>query len=232
MPRTTATTYYAPQTPIGQIITTVLARHPRAHIGVVGLGSGTVATYTRAGDRLRFFEIDPEVERIARDPRYFTYLSGCAKGNVDVVLGDARLTLTAEKPASYDLLLLDAFSADTVPTHLLTVNAFHIYMSLLKPDGIVLMHLSNRNLALEAPAAAAAKEIGAPALMQNYAPRTDTRSLAATPTQAMLMAKSEAVIAPFRHDPRWRPARPDGVRAWSDDYTNVFGALIRHALGQ
>jgi hypothetical protein len=94
------------------------------------------------------------------------------------------------------------------------------------------MHLSNRNLALEAPAAAAAKEIGAPALMQNYAPRTDTRSLAATPTQAMLMAKSEAVIAPFRHDPRWRPARPDGVRAWSDDYTNVFGALIRHALGQ
>jgi predicted O-methyltransferase YrrM len=230
--RCDATTYYAPQTPIGQIITTVLARHPRAHIGVVGLGSGTVATYTRAGDRLRFFEIDPEVERIARDPRYFTYLSGCAKGNVDVVLGDARLTLTAEKPASYDLLLLDAFSADTVPTHLLTVNAFHIYMSLLKPDGIVLMHLSNRNLALEAPAAAAAKEIGAPALMQNYAPRTDTRSLAATPTQAMLMAKSEAVIAPFRHDPRWRPARPDGVRAWSDDYTNVFGALIRHALGQ
>ncbi|HEX4159455.1 MAG TPA: fused MFS/spermidine synthase [Rhizomicrobium sp.] len=233
--RCDATTYYAPQTPIGQVITSVLADHHPARIGVVGLGSGTVATYTRAGDRLRFFEIDPEVERIARDRRYFTYLSGCAKGNIDVVLGDARLTLPGEKPASYDLLLLDAFSADTVPTHLLTVNAFRIYLRLLKPDGVVLMHLSNRNLALEGPAAAAAKEIGVSALMQHYAPpapHASALSLAATPTQAMLMAKSEAVLAAFRRDRRWRMARDHGVHAWSDDYTNVFGALIDHALGE
>jgi SAM-dependent methyltransferase len=224
-----AMTYYAQATPIGQALAGVLARHRPARIGVVGLGAGTVAAYTRPGDRMRFFEIDPEVERIARDRRYFTYLSDCAKGAVDVVLGDARLTLARERTASYDMLLLDAFSADSVPTHLLTVEAIRTYLRVLKPGGIVLLHLSNRNLALEAPAAAAAKDVGAPSLMQEFSPSTENAGVAA-PTQAMLMARSEAALAVFRKDPRWRPARDQGVRAWSDDYTNVFGALIARAI--
>jgi SAM-dependent methyltransferase len=226
------TTYYATSTPIGQTYANVLSRHPSARIGVVGLGVGTVAAYTRAGDTMRFFEIDPEVERIARDPRYFTYLSGCAKGAVDVVLGDARLTLAREAPASYDLLQLDAFSADNVPTHLLTVEAFRLYLRTLKPDGVILLHLTNRNLSLEAPAAAAAKEAGAFALMQNFVPPATAPLIAAAPTQAMLVAKSPAALAAFTHDKRWRPARDRGVRAWSDDYTNVIGALIAHAMGR
>lgn len=230
--RCVTTTYYAKSTPIGQTYAKVLPHHPAAHIGVVGLGAGTVAAYTRAGDRMRFFEIDPEVERIARDPRYFTYISQCAKGSVDVVLGDARLTLEREVPASYDLLQLDAFSADNVPTHLLTVEAFRLYLRAIKPDGVILLHLSNRNLALEAPAAAAAKQVGAVALMQDFAPLAGAPTIAATATQAMLVAKSPAALAAFAHDPRWRPARDRGVRAWSDDYTNVVGALIDHAMGR
>jgi SAM-dependent methyltransferase len=227
-----ATTYYASATPIGQVVTSVLTHHRSARIGVVGLGSGTLATYTRAGDRMRFFEIDPEVERIARDPRYFTYLSGCAKGAVDVVLGDARLTLAREKPGSYDLLLLDAFSADSVPTHLLTMEAMRTYLRVIKPHGVILLHLSNRNLSLEAPAAAAAREIGAAALMQKFSPPARTYAIAAAPTQAMLLARSTRDLAGFRSDPRWHSARDQGVRAWSDDYTNVFGALLNHAIGQ
>jgi SAM-dependent methyltransferase len=228
----TTTTYYARSTPIGQTFAAVLPLHPDARIGVVGLGAGTVAAYTRPGDHMRFFEIDPEVERIARDPRYFTYLSDCAKGSVDVVLGDARLTLGREAPASFDLLQLDAFSADTVPTHLLTVEAFRLYLRALKPGGVILLHLSNRNLSLEAPAAAAAKETGAVALMQEFSPPAGASAIAAAPTQAMLVAKSPAALAAFAHDPRWRPARDRGVRAWSDDYTNVIGALIAHAMNR
>lgn len=230
--RCTATTYYAPPTPIGQAYANVLARHPGARIGVVGLGAGTVATYTRAADTMRFFEIDPDVARIARDPRYFSYLSGCAKGAVDIVLGDARLTLAGERAGAYDLLQLDAFSADNVPAHLLTVEAFRLYLRALKPDGVILLHLTNRNLSLEAPAAAAAKEVGAVALMQEFEPKAGVAALAAAPTHAMLVAKSPAALAAFAHDKRWRRPRDNGVRAWSDDYTNLLGALIAHAQGR
>jgi hypothetical protein len=127
--------------------------------------------------------------------------------------------------------MLDAFSADTVPTHLLTVEALRLYLGLLKPDGLLVLHLSNRNLALEAPAAAGAKEIGATALMQQFSVPKGVESFAQSSTHAMLIAKSPAALAAFRHDPRWRPARDRGVRAWSDDYTNVFGALVDRMKG-
>ncbi len=201
---------------------------------MVGLGVGTVASYTRAADRMRFFEIDPEVERIARDRRYFTYLSDCAKGSVDVVLGDARLDPGVGKARElrHALMPFDAFSADTVPTHLLTVEALQLYLRLLKPNGVLLLHPTTRNLALEAPAAADAKAAGAVALMQDYAPRDRASVFAASATQAMLITKSSAAAAQFVHDPRWRPARDKGVRAWNDDYTNVLGALVDHAMGR
>lgn len=230
--RCRATTYYAASTPLGQALANVLSRHPRAHVGVVGLGVGTLATYTRPGDRMRFFEIDPEVRTIAQDKRYFTYLCDCAKGHIEVVLGDARLTLARERRADYDLLMLDAFSADTVPTHLLTVEALRLYLGLLKPHGILVLHLSNRNLALEAPVAATARQIGAVALMQDFAPPKGATVFGVTPTQAMLIAKSPEAASGFIGDKRWRPARDDGARPWTDDYSNVFGALLRNAMGR
>jgi SAM-dependent methyltransferase len=230
--RCRTTTYYARSTPIGQAFTNVLSRRPNANIGVVGLGTGSVAAYTRAGDRMRFFEIDPEVARIARDKRYFTYLSDCAKGVVDIVLGDARLTLAQEKPSTFDLLQLDAFSADNVPTHLLTIEAFKLYLRAIKPDGVILLHLTNRNLALEAPVAAAVRDVGAVALMQDFNPPRDAPAIAAAPTKVMLVAKSRAALAAFVNDSRWRAARDNGVRAWSDDYTNVIGAMIAQAASR
>jgi SAM-dependent methyltransferase len=220
------TVYYAASGPLGQGFMRIMSANPRANVGVVGLGTGALATYTRAGSRLRYFEIDPEVERLARDPRYFTYLSECSKGNVDVVLGDARVTMAREPAHSYDLIQVDAFSADNIPTHLLTTQALQIYFHALKPDGVLMLHLTNRNLRLEPPAAATVKAVGATALMQEYVPPPGTSPMAAAPSKVMLISKSPSALAGFAHDPRWRPARDNGVRAWSDDYTNILGALI------
>lgn len=229
--RCRATTYYATEGAIGQTYSAVLREKPHANVGVVGLGAGTLATFTRPGTRMRFFEIDPEVERIARDPRYFTYLGGCAKGKVDVVLGDARLTMEREPAHSYDLVQIDAFSADNIPTHLLTTQAFAIYFRAIKPDGMVMLHLSNRNLALEAPAAATAKAVGATALIQTFVPSKGTTGIAAAPSEVMILAKSPAALAGFIRDARWRPARDNGVRAWTDDYTNIVGPLLSKLRG-
>jgi predicted O-methyltransferase YrrM len=226
------TTYYAREGPIGQVFSRVLSQKPAARIAAVGLGVGTVAAYTQPGDLLRFFEIDPEVERIARDSRYFSYLSVCARGRVGVMLGDARLSLEKEVPHSYDLVLLDAFSADSVPTHLLTAEAFRLYMRLLKPQGLLLVHISNRNLELEPSVAATAKTIGTPALVQYFMPPRMGSGIAASPTEAMLIAPSTHSIAAFADDRRWQPARDNGVRPWTDDYSNVFGALLARAFAR
>jgi spermidine synthase len=229
--RCTTTYYYAKPTPIGQTFTRLLAPGmPKARIAVVGLGSGTVAAYTRAGDTMRFFEIDPDVVRIARDPQYFTYLSGCAKGKIDIVLGDARLTMAQETAATYDLIQLDAFSGDSVPTHLLTVEAMRGYARLLKPGGLLLVHISNRNLALEPPVAASAHAAGLVALMQEWSPPASAAPMLGAPSQVMLIAKTPQAFAEFTRDLRWRPARDKTVRAWSDDYTNVAGALLDRLL--
>jgi spermidine synthase len=124
------------------------------------------------------------------------------------------------------LLHLDAFSSDAIPTHLLTVQAIEQYLRALKPDGVLLMHLTNRHLALEAPAAAAAERLGASALFQSYRPPEDVHRMVAAPTRVVLIAKSPEALERFADDPRWREARAGGTRPWTDDYTNVVGSLI------
>jgi spermidine synthase len=223
------TSYYTQLGTIGRSVRSVEAGGGHVNLGVVGLGAGAMATYVRPGDRMRFFEIDPAVERIARDPRYFTYISDCAKGPVDVVLGDARLTLAREPAASYDILLLDAFTSDAIPTHLLTAEALNEYLSLLKPGGVLLVHISNRHLALEAPLAATAARVGAQALIQNYRPAPGADPMAAE-SDVILVSRSPEALARFTADPRWRPAQKGATRAWTDDYTNVMGALIARAM--
>ena len=114
---------------------------------MVGLGAGAVACYRRPGQRWTFYEIDPLVERIARDQRYFHYLAECAP-DAAIRSGDARLTLQDAAPASYDLLILDAFSSDAIPMHLMTREALALYLDKLAPGGVIAWHVSNRNLDL------------------------------------------------------------------------------------
>jgi hypothetical protein len=223
-------TYYSPYTPIGQVFGALTAPGAKpVRIAAVGLGAGAVAAFTRPGDAIRFFEIDPAVVALSRDSGDFTYLTGCAKGTVDYRLGDARLTLAREPDGAFDLLLVDAFSSDSVPTHLLTVEAMRGYLAKLAPGGVVVLHLTNRNLELVGPAAAVARAAGAASLQQLFVPTVEMGpSPEVTPSRVMLVARSQADLARFRADPRWKPTEPGAARPWSDDYTNILGALVAH----
>lgn len=223
-------TYYAPATPMGETIAALQRMNPGLRIGVVGLGAGSLAAYTRASDAMRYFEIDPAVSRIARDPRYFTFLSKCAQGKVDVVLGDARLTLGREAAGKFDLVILDAFSADNIPTHLLTREAFALYFRALKPDGVVMLHITNRNLALEAPAAATAQAVGAFAKIRIFTPPQTANGLVIAGSKVMAVSKSAAALGAVTAGPGWRAADARDAPAWTDEYTNVAGALYDHMV--
>ena len=220
------TLYYAEATPIGQAATMVGRRGP-ARIGVVGQGSGAMATYKRTEDTMTFFEIDPMVDRLSRDLQWFSYISTCASGPINTVLGDARLTLAKETPGSYDLLIIDAFSSDAVPTHLLTVEAIQGYLTMLKPDGVVLLHLSNRNLDITMPAVAAAQALGKPSLHQLYYESDTTPEMAEASTEALILSPTAEGLRDFSADQRWNSPARTAVRPWTDDYVNLFGSLQR-----
>jgi SAM-dependent methyltransferase len=222
----TPTLYYAAATPIGQAADMIERRGP-ARIGVVGQGSGAMATYKRAQDTMTFFEIDPMVDRLSRDPTWFTFISHCASGPINTVLGDARLTLAHEPAGTYDLLIIDAFSSDAVPTHLLTAEAIDGYLKLLKPDGVVLLHLSNRNLDITLPAVAAAQALGKPSLHQIYYENDTTPEMAEASTEALILSPTAKGLADFHEDARWKTPARTTVRPWSDDYVNLFGSLWR-----
>jgi hypothetical protein len=220
------TLYYAAAAPIGQAATMIGNRGP-ARIGVVGQGSGAMATYKRTEDSMTFFEIDPMVDRLSRDPQWFSFISDCASGPINTVLGDARLTLANEVPGSYDLLIIDAFSSDAVPTHLLTVEAIEGYLGLLKPQGVVLLHLSNRNLDITLPAVAAAQALGKASLHQLYYERDNTPEMAEASTEVLILSPTPEGLADFRADSRWNTPAQTAVRPWTDDYVNLFGSLQR-----
>lgn len=222
--------YYAGVTPLGQAMQRIQGAKPQGVVaGVVGLGTGSMAAYLRPQDRLTYYEIDPLVERMARGPdAQFTFIDNCAKGVVEpIVMGDARLSLAKEPPGKFDILIIDAFSSDAVPTHLLTVEALTIYLKALKPDGVVVLHLSNRNLEITKPAIAAAAALGAPALYQVYYEDENALPNAEASTEALLLSPTPAGTILFSHDPRWSNPEPTEVRPWTDDYTNLIGSLWR-----
>jgi hypothetical protein len=225
--RTRPLTYYHPDGPVGQVFRALGPRLEGKQIGVVGLGAGSLLCYARPGQAWSFFEIDPLVERIARDPRYFTFLRDCPV-RPRVVLGDARLTLTREAPGTYALLVLDAFSSDAIPVHLLTREALAVYQRLLAPGGVLLAHISNRHLRLEPVVAALAGDAGVVGFINEYRP-------GAVQEGVELNYRSEWVVLVRRgedagglaSDLNWRrlgPSRPG--RPWTDDYSDVF-RLIR-----
>ncbi|MFN4183822.1 MAG: spermidine synthase [Hyphomonas sp.] len=212
-------TYYAPETPIGQVFS---AHNRPGKVGVLGLGVGSVACYAWPGQHYTFYEIDPIVARLAQDPESFTFLSECAP-DADIVLGDGRLTLADESEDAYDILLIDAFSSDSVPAHLLTREAIALYMSRIKDDGVVLLHVSNRYMGLETVVARVAGELGVPA-------RTQYRTLVgegyrAQSSTVVALARNDLALAPLDTTGAWSILESDGGRAWTDDYSNIPGAI-------
>lgn len=218
--------YYAPETPIGQVFTSVRKAKSSMRVGAVGLGSGAVSAYVRPSDKLTFFEIDPLVVRISSDPKHFSYTTECARGPIDYVVGDARLTLARQPVGVFDILLIDAFSSDSVPAHLLTVEAMKDYLTHLKTDGILVLHLSNRNLELKGPAMAVAYAAGGHALVQEHVIAEGAPQLWESSEDAVIVAKTLGALSSFSGDPRWHVANPNLAKPWTDDYTNIVGSML------
>jgi hypothetical protein len=220
-------TYYLADGPLGQLFASQIGRAART-VGAVGLGVGTVACYRRPGQRWTFYEIDPLIERIARDPSLFHYLADCAP-EVAVVLGDARLSLQAAPAGSFDLLILDAFSSDAIPVHLLTVEALALYLDKLAAGGVIALHISNRNLDLAPVVAALVRAAGAVAWQQTHRPAAPPGVAAPAYRNLsswIVIARQPEDLAPLAADARWsRLEGGAGERPWSDGFSDIVGAL-------
>jgi hypothetical protein len=220
--------YYAETGPLGSVVRAVEAVQPTGRVGVAGLGVGTIAAYARPGQEFVFFEIDPAVVRIAEDPRWFTFLADC-RGKVRVVVDDARLALEREPDGSFDLLVIDAFTGDSVPTHLLTREAFQLYGRKLTAEGVLALHVSNKYLDFVPAVAALAADAGWMALRGRDA--DVPAEFARTPSEWMAVSRSldrtKAIYAqPTSARWRWEPVLPRDRRPpWTDDRTAVAEAL-------
>jgi spermidine synthase len=218
-------TYYSREGPIGQAIAHLPATASRRPIAVVGLGVGTLAVYRSPGQQWTFYEIDPEVERIARADAYFTYLRGCGE-SCRVVLGDARLALARAPHDEYGLIVLDAFSSDAIPVHLMTDEAIALYLSRLAPGGALAFHITNRHLALASVLARLAATHGLAARFQQHRATTTGMQSGQFSSDWMVMARSEGDLGPLADDPRWSTPRvADGTPLWTDDFSNIVSVL-------
>ena len=215
--------YYHRAGPLGEVIESLQAERPSLRIGAVGLGAGAIAAYGRPADTLRFIEIDAVVVAIARDPASFGYLARSA-ATIDVVIGDGRLVLDDTPPNSFDLLVLDAFSSDAVPVHLLTVEALATSMRTVAPGGVVAVHVSNRYLDLEAVVAAAARDNGFVSIIGSDLPAEALSGLA-DGSQWMVVGRSYSDVAGLVEGDRWETAHANGSRAWTDRFSDLLGAL-------
>ena len=218
------TSYYVPASPIGQLFG---ARTDKIDaVGIIGLGSGGLACYAQPGERWTFYEIDPLVDAIARNTAYFTQLKN-SKGEVDVVLGDGRITLQDAPLAAYDMLILDAFSSDAIPLHLLTREALHLYLSRLAPDGVIALHISNRYLNLEPMLGALVRQEGLSALafVDNDISAADLAN-GRFGSHWVMVARDAAPLARLQGTSGWRPPVVSAhVKPWTDDYSNILSVL-------
>jgi spermidine synthase len=220
------TAYFHPSSPIGELMA-ARQGHLR-EVAVVGLGTGALACYAEPGRSWTFYEIDPIVEQIARNPRYFTYLQN-TPGNVNVVLGDARISLQRPSVGRYDLIVLDAFSSDAIPIHLLTREAIQLYFSRLRSDGVVAVHISNRYLNLEPILAALAEHDGLHAITKVDDQFTDSETrLGKFASHWVMLAANRDSLVGLVNSPGWRAAQSAGSRrVWTDDYSNIVQAIRR-----
>ncbi len=221
--------YYHPGSPMAQGAELARAATGKTagglQVGIVGLGAGSMACYSRANEAWRFYEIDPVVVRIAQDPDRFSFLTHCRPG-ADIVVGDARLTLAKEPARTFDYLVIDAFSSDAVPVHLLTVEAVKLYLDKLSPDGLLAMHISNRHLDLISVAGAVMRAVpGAHAMLADD--RTPGQSLDTAPSHVVLVSKSPATLERAARLPFMQALPASPMRPWTDDYSDVLGAILR-----
>ena len=211
--------YYARSGPVGQAFEAFSGSEKLKQVAIVGLGAGAIACYAAPGEEFTFYEIDPLVEQIARDPHYFTLLRDCSP-EARVVLGDARISLKNTPNRHIGMLILDAFGADAIPIHLLTREAIQLYLAKLADHGVLLFHVSNRYLDLRKVLGNVASDASLVALVE-----TDTTEIQAgkLPSRWIVMARSKEDLGELATDPRWIPSRGDpNARVWTDDFSSIL----------
>jgi hypothetical protein len=218
--------YFYATGPAGQMFSALGQRHAKQGVAVVGLGAGSLACYAQPGQPWTYYEIDPAVERIARDPALFTFLRDCTP-DAPVILGDARLSLSQAAGARYGIMFLDAYSSDSPPLHLLTREALQVYLQRLEPDGVLMFNITNRHLNLEPILGALARDAGLTALVgddRQIDPADAARAKA--PSRWVVMARTPQDLGPLASDPRWQAPRiPEGTPVWTDDFASLVTAL-------
>ena len=220
------TGYFGPNSGVGRVLSQAPELiGPRARIGIIGMGAGTLACYGRDGQSWTFYEIDPLVVDIAVRQGWFTFMANCAP-DAQIKLGDARLTLPKEPDQSLDILVMDAFSSDAVPTHLLTAEAFDIYEHVLAHHGMLLLHISNRYLDLEPVLARETETRGWAAALLKYEPSADERETGERASIWVVMSKSPPLLDIAIQGGEWRKLNIiDGFRRWTDDYGSVLSLI-------
>lgn len=217
--------FYYPGSPIAEVLDDLAARLPTARTAVVGLGVGAIAAYGRPADRIDIFEIDPAIVEIARDPRLFTYLAD-SPATITIRVGDGRLGLAAMPPASYDLIVLDAFSSDAVPVHMLTSEAIAMDAGRLRPGALLAINVANRALDLRRAVSAVAREVGLAGVARLDQPPPE-RSGDADSADWVVLARNPADLAGLAARPGWHALDPaTGTRAWTDRYSDLLPYLL------
>jgi spermidine synthase len=228
--------YYPPSSGVGHAMQQASALYgPNASIGVVGLGTGTLSCYAKPGQSWQFFEIDPLIIDITRTRRIFSFLNRCAPG-ATIHLGDARLTMARIKPASLDILALDAFSSDAIPLHLMTKEAFAVYRRALKPGGMLLVHISNRYIDLNPVVAAQAKAGGYYAALRTDSPPENAVNDGERPSLWIALNRDKAKLdqltgplakteSQYYNADEWLALDAPKGAVWTDDYASVLPYL-------
>ncbi|PRX92413.1 hypothetical protein [Allonocardiopsis opalescens] len=217
--RRTPVSYYSRSGPLGDVFAGYGAPERSPRIAVVGLGTGAVAAYGQAGQQFDFYEIDPEMVDVATDPDLFSYLDDCLC-ETRTIVGDGRLALS-EAEAGYGVIVLDAFTSDAIPAHLLTREALTAFADRLAPGGVIALHISNRALDLEPMVGATARSAGLTALTRTAAGSEPQSSV----SQWVVIGRSEADLAPLgERSEDWRPL-PEGGPVWTDTYSSLFGVI-------
>jgi hypothetical protein len=217
--------YYHRTGPIGEFLTRFAVEHPNGRVGVVGLGIGSLLAYASEHQRWTFYEIDPAIVRIASDPHYFTFLTNAAS-RPTIVLGDARLSLRNAVPRGYDLIILDAFSSDAIPVHLLTQEAVAIYMGVLAEHGVLAFHISNRFLNLEPVLGSLAEAEHLTAILRLDINPDESMQTGKASSVWLMMARAANDLLPLSARTGWAKAST-GSRGsvWTDDFSNIWAAL-------
>ncbi len=225
---TTPATYYHPKSPMAQTIDFVRAATEaegrKIRVGVVGLGTGSLACYAKEGEAWRFFEIDPVIVGIAKNAVDFSFLHYC-QPEPDIVIGDARLTLAKQQAESFDLIIVDAFSSDAVPVHLMTAEALRMYAGKLNATGVVLLHISNRYLDLDAVVGATASLVPELHGLLMSDDEADGSYASSTSTVAVF-SKSETTLEPYRATAEAKEFDGKALKPWTDDTSDVLGPFL------